>query len=396
MFPPELVELIILEGWLTLSTSSHRHTYSMTRWMMVSREWLSIVVPIFLRDVWATNLCVMFHIEDATSRDYPGIAYKLAGIPDVRKYLSQNCRSLTVSVYQRRTGEYDRQCTELAEEPYYGIPLNMPRNAIMDWLPNITSLHFLLVDCLPTYWFWDMEYDINVELDELKRQRNWSVLERLQRFNSDRITDVHFTFAYTSPPPPALISAPFPKFDVVKRLVVREANADFVAFLATKFPQLECIESTAAFGAQDLPPKVADRVGDRMVFRRLAPTTEWGITGSDLNVPPDRIGVPRVFTQLGAPTPDLASSDSDVRPKDDPPPATTADSTPDTKENSASVSTTDAPLAPTASASPAPKVNSPERIAKEDSNSPLAPEKKKASLWSVVKRVFRKRKYPMK
>ncbi|KAJ7630224.1 hypothetical protein FB45DRAFT_1027457 [Roridomyces roridus] len=322
MFPPELVELIILEGWLTLSTSSHRHTYSMTRWMMVSREWLSIVVPIFLRDVWATNLCVMFHIEDATSRDYPGIAYKLAGIPDVRKYLSQNCRSLTVSVYQRRTGEYDRQCTELAEyvadpsrkgvvkhwwapwgykrEPYYGIPLNMLRNAIMDWLPNITSLHFLLVDCLPTYWFWDMEYDINVELDELKRQRNWSVLERLQRFNSDRITDVHFTFAYTSPPPPALISAPFPKFDVVKRLVVREANADFVAFLATKFPQLECIESTAAFGAQDLPPKVADRVGDRMVFRRLAPTTEWGITGSDLNVPPDRIGV-RVAIRMSVP-----------------------------------------------------------------------------------------------
>ncbi|KAJ7603119.1 hypothetical protein FB45DRAFT_1045928 [Roridomyces roridus] len=244
MLPPELVELIVGYGWQCLSTSSHRHAYSMTCWMLVSREWLSIVVPIFLRDASQIS------------------------------YLAQNCRSLTVSIYQRRGGEYDSQCAELAQyaadpsranvvnvaswgtgrEPYFGIPPGKIRNVIVDWFPNITSLHFVLVDCVPTYWYWGMEYDV---------QTSW-----FGEWYPDCLTDLHVTFAYTSPPPPLLAGAPrgtffpprcvsdlpdsdLPDFTAVKRLVVRDANADFVAFLTSCCPSLECIECTAEFGVDE-------------------------------------------------------------------------------------------------------------------------------------------------
>ncbi|KAJ7608420.1 hypothetical protein FB45DRAFT_877277 [Roridomyces roridus] len=314
MFPPELVELIVGYGWNNLSTSSHRHAYSMTSWMLVSREWLSIVVPIFLRDVWATSQSLMFHLfVNCRSPGGPGLAYRLAGITDVQQYLAQNCRSLTVSIYQRHRGEYNRQCTELAQyvsdpiremvvarwwnerAPYCSIPLGKIRTVINDWLPKITSLHFVLVDCLPTLWYWNMEPGF---------------VAFFEREYPDCLVDLHITFAYTSPPPPLLLGIPrgtyFPPrlswdlphffdFTTVKRLVVREATADFIAFLTIKCPKLECIESTAEFGVQDLPPEVAAKVGDRMVFRRIAPTAEWGITGSDILL---------------------------TRPKEDPPPAT--------------------------------------------------------------------------
>ncbi|KAJ7628302.1 hypothetical protein FB45DRAFT_867407 [Roridomyces roridus] len=299
MFPPELVELIVGFGWLTLSTGSHRHAYSVTSWMLVSRQWLSIVVPIFLRDVWATSQSLMLRLFQ--NCENPGLAFRLAGINDVRQYLTENCRSLTVSLYQRRTDEYDRQCTALAEyvagtsdeimplgwrrqrTPYYGIPLGKLRNVIFDWMPNLTSLHFVLVDCLPTYWYWHMDRDV---------PRSF-----FGEWYPDCLTDLHVTLAYTSPPPPLLVGAPrgtffpprhasdlrrFLNFTAVKRPVVRDANADFVTFLTTYCPSLECIESTAEFRAEDLPPEVADEVRDRLVVRRLAPTTEWGITGSDI------------------------------------------------------------------------------------------------------------------
>ncbi|KAJ7608333.1 hypothetical protein FB45DRAFT_877206 [Roridomyces roridus] len=392
MFPPELVELIVRYGWECLSTSSHRHGYSMACWMLVSREWLSIVIPIFLRDVWATSQPLMIHL--LRNGRSPGLVYRLAGITDVRQYLAENCRSLTVSIYEGWTGEYDRQCTELAEyvadpsrervvqrwlgyerEPYYGVPLQKLRNVILDWLSNITSLHFVLVDCLPTYWYWNVKYDTHEMVNEIKRA--WSI-HALKR---DRITDLHFTFAYTSSLPPLLVSAPrgtlypprdrwdlptFPEFDTVKRLVVRDANADFVAFLTTQFPELECIESTATFGAEDLPPEVAERVGDRMVFRRLAPTTDWGIVGSDLKV------------RTKEPSPAMAT---------EPPPTPMVDTLPVSQPDAALISRPDVPCVPQTDPPPATSVHVP----KEDSIT--APEKKKkSSLWSVIKRAFRKSK----
>ncbi|KAJ7608329.1 hypothetical protein FB45DRAFT_1039670 [Roridomyces roridus] len=403
MFPPELVELIIRYGWQCLSTSSHRHAYSMTCWMLVSREWLSIIVPIFLGDVWVTSQSLLVHLIESCRS--PGLAYTLAGITDVKQYLAQNCRSLTVSAYQRRTGEYTIQCTELAEyvadptrmtvlhrwpsthrEPYCGIPLEKLRNVIFDWMPNVTSIHFVLVDCLPTYWYWDAPCDSFAHA-----RRTWS----MDAFKEDCVTEVHFTFACTSSPPSALVSAarntftlhatgwiyqpvisdrigsaeaprqtPLPRRSGNAVLVVRDANADFIAFLTTEFPELECIESTAQFGAQDLPPEVTERVGDRMAFKRLAPTTNWGIVGSDLKVrPKEERPVPATATATDpAPVPKV---DPSLAPK------------------------ADASTSPKSDAPAAPHVELPIKPARKEDMIPV-PEKKQRSFWSVVKRGFKK------
>ncbi|KAJ7608433.1 hypothetical protein FB45DRAFT_1067516, partial [Roridomyces roridus] len=308
MFPPELVELIIQHGWFTLCTSSHRHAYSMTCWMLVSREWLSIAVPIFLRDVWATCGSIRFHLFTKWRSDH--LVYRLAGITDLRTYLAQNCRSLTVSVFQKFAGDYECQCNDMADYvanksdtlrpridglPHFGIPLKELVTVIRDFVPNITSLHFVLVDYLPTFWYWDRP-------DKLWPNDKYP----------DTLTDLHITFAYNSPPPSLLTEAArgtfFPPrqfsdlshgsgFDSIKKLVVREANTDFVAFFTRLCPRLECIESTAPFGVEDLPLGV---INDSLVFRRLAPTTDWGITGSDVFVGP----LPLVPTQDTPPMPE--------------------------------------------------------------------------------------------
>ncbi|KAJ7608430.1 hypothetical protein FB45DRAFT_877285 [Roridomyces roridus] len=256
MLPPELVELIIGYGWQYLSTSSHRHAYLMNGWMLVNREWLSIVVRLFLRDIWATSESIM--LELFSSWPPARLSHRLAGITNLESYRGPNCRSLTISVYQQREGEYDRQCSDMADyaanesdcislqwwhrEPYFGISLKEVATVIRDCIPNITSLHFVLVDCVPTsFWYWDMP-------DKL-----WP---NLAAKYPDSLTDLYITFAYTSPPPPLLVDAArgtfFPprrssdlprlffKFNSIKRLVVREGNADFVAFFTTLCPQLEC------------------------------------------------------------------------------------------------------------------------------------------------------------
>ncbi|KAJ7608403.1 hypothetical protein FB45DRAFT_1067494 [Roridomyces roridus] len=290
----------------------------MTRWMLVSREWLSIAVPIFLRDVWATCGSIQFHLF-ANWRPDSCLLYKLAGITDLKQYLAQNCRSLTVSVYQVFEGEYERQCTEMAEYaadksdsislpsrrrlPHFGIPLEDVARVIRDFLPNTISLHFVLVDCVPTsFWQWYMHRNSRFAPDGYP----------------DTLTNLHITFTYTSPPPPLLIDAArgtfFPprrppdnllhvvNFDSIKRLVVREANADFVAFFTTLCPKLECIESTAEFGLDDLPPKVAAKLEDRLVFRELAPTTDWGITGSDISAVRPKEDLALIPTEDSPPT----------------------------------------------------------------------------------------------
>ncbi|KAJ7628385.1 hypothetical protein FB45DRAFT_918154 [Roridomyces roridus] len=302
----------------------------MTSWMLVSREWLSIVVPIFLRDVWFTSQSLIMHLSESCLS--PGLAYRLAGITNLRQYLAENSRSLTISIYQKRTTEYRRQCTELAEyaadptcecivaglcgprKPYYGIPPKMIASTIHTFFPNIKSLHFVLVDCLPTLWYWDMDFLLSPSLAQ---------------YYPDCLTDLHITFAYTCPPPPLLVGAPrgtfYPlrssyhmphvlNFTAVERLVVREANADFVAFFTTVCPRLECIESTAEFGAEDLPPEVATKLGDRMVSRRLATTTEWGIKGSDIRPEEEPLSAPCIPKQ-NSPANLKADTRSPITPK---------------------------------------------------------------------------------
>ncbi|KAJ7933031.1 hypothetical protein B0H13DRAFT_2307310 [Mycena leptocephala] len=118
------------------------------------------------------------------------------------------------------------------------------------------------------------------------------------RLESIRI--LHVTFAYTSPPPRLLLDAPrgtfYPppwphaemprrcRFDGVRRLVVRDANADFVAFLTTTCPRLERVESTAEFCLKDVPQSVSEDVRAKLAFVRLPRTTTLneacGPTGS--------------------------------------------------------------------------------------------------------------------
>ncbi|KAJ7019204.1 hypothetical protein C8F04DRAFT_1276526 [Mycena alexandri] len=123
---------------------------------------------------------------------------------------------------------------------------------------------------------------------------------RVQRRPSHtRLSELHVAFAYTSPPPALLLDAPrrtffhppslsdMPtecRFDVMKKLVAREANADFVAFLTTACPLLKRIESKADFCREDLPrsPFVYEVVRDTLVSVRLPRTTSWpGVTNGD-------------------------------------------------------------------------------------------------------------------
>ncbi|KAJ7628389.1 hypothetical protein FB45DRAFT_867467 [Roridomyces roridus] len=289
-----LVELIVGYGWDCLSATNYRHGYAMTQWMLVSHEWLKIVVPIVFRDVWITSVPHMRYISTITNASY---ICQLAGIDNPRKYIMENCRSLTVSAYQKRPGEYAAQCAELEEYarnpnctlliadflparqrvPAWGIPPRFLATFIRDYVPFITSLHFVLVDCTPVYYNWQMR----------------TVTPYLQTDQyPPQLADLHITFAYTTPPPRLLRDAPrgtfFPprsesdlpplhNFPGVRRLVVRDVHADFIAFITNACPVLECIESTAEFGAEDLPPHISDKLREQFVFRRLAPTTFWGL-----------------------------------------------------------------------------------------------------------------------
>ncbi|KAJ7613772.1 hypothetical protein DFH06DRAFT_1484588 [Mycena polygramma] len=231
---------------------------------------------------------------------------KLAGITDIRRHLAEVCRSLTISVYHSYEKEYGFQCAELIEyattdshqlqllpgagryrTQEYAIPSQGIAAVIRNFIPQITVLHFVLLDCTATYGAWDTT-------------ERFSYLWTEQYPLS--LTELHVTFAYTSPPPPLLLDAPrgtfFPppcegemppgcSFDGIRKLVVRDANADFVAFLTTACPRLERVESTAEFCLQDVPPDVPAHVKDRLVFVRLPRTVTWGLTGSDTKPVPE-------------------------------------------------------------------------------------------------------------
>ncbi|KAJ7630039.1 hypothetical protein DFH06DRAFT_1224718 [Mycena polygramma] len=295
--PPELVEQIIYHGWNCLSSSSHRHGYSMTQWMLVSRDWLKIVLPVVFRDLWLTSRAHAEYIN-SICEDHPSFICTLAGITDVHKHLKETCQSLTISVYHQFDHHYSKQCKDLIEYPTDEHRLHLLRSVVTTqeraisnnvlaefirmFTPHIAALHFVLIDCNTTY-------------------REWEAWESLSGWRERKyplsLVELQVAFVYTSPPPAFLLDAPrgtfFPpriSFDIpcwytfhgVKKLVVRDANADFVAFLTTACPRLEKIESTAEFRIEDVPEEVPVDVKERLVFTRLPRTTVWpGVTGAD-------------------------------------------------------------------------------------------------------------------
>ncbi|KAJ7628463.1 hypothetical protein FB45DRAFT_38469 [Roridomyces roridus] len=212
MLPPELVELIVGYGWDCLSTTNYRHAYAMTQWMLVSRDWLRIVATIVFRDLWITSIPHMHYICGIVIASESNVC-QLAGIDNPRKYITENCRSLTVSAYQKHSEEYAAQCAELEEYagnpnrtlliqdfvlvrqrlPAWGILPRYVASFIRDYTPNITSLHFVLVDCTPVYHNWDMPiFTPYLTADSYPYT----------------LTDLFITFAYTTPPPALLQDAP--------------------------------------------------------------------------------------------------------------------------------------------------------------------------------------------
>ncbi|KAF7373401.1 hypothetical protein MSAN_00549700 [Mycena sanguinolenta] len=321
MFPVELIELIIDNAWSCLSTSSHQHGLSMTRWMLVSHDWLRIVLSIVFRDLWITSY---YHFEYIVRicNDNTSFVCGLVGITNIQRHLIQTCRSLTVSAYHKYQGDYIDLCTQLIEyattdsqsdrlipDRYrlhgYAMQTQKVATFIEYYTPDITSLHFVLIDCTAAYYAWDT--------DQPPSERTL-----LRRCYPDSLTELHITFAYTSPPPALLVDAPrgtfFPPpsrldlplecyFDGVQKLVVRDANADFVAFLITACPRLRMIESTAEFSREDVPDKVPAAIRDRLVFVRLPRTVNWGLTGSTDALPLPQPNPPEARPVSPAPAP---------------------------------------------------------------------------------------------
>ncbi|KAJ6463329.1 hypothetical protein C8R45DRAFT_1220186 [Mycena sanguinolenta] len=323
MFPPELVELIIDHAWGCLSTSSHQHGLSMTRWMLVSHDWLKIVLSMVCCDLWITSDAHLSYIVRMCN-DNASFICGLAGIADIRQHLIRTCRFLIISVYHSYQGEYMDQCSELIEyattEPRrdrlfsrsynyglyrYAVPTRSIATFIARFAPGVRTLHFVLIDCTATYRAWNTTQPSFVD--------PFSISEY-----PVSLVELYVTFAYTSPPPALLIGASrgifFPppsrwelpikcRFYGVKRLVVRDANADFVAFLTTACPRLQKIESTAEFSKEDVPEQVSTAVRDRLVFVRLPRTVDWGLTGSTDALPLPPLDLPEERPASPASTP---------------------------------------------------------------------------------------------
>ncbi|KAJ6476157.1 hypothetical protein C8R45DRAFT_1216886 [Mycena sanguinolenta] len=327
MLPPELVKIIVDYGWGCLTTSSHQHGLSMTRWMLVSRDWLNIVLPVVFRDLWITSYAHLEYILDICHSNVSFVC-GLAGISNIRQHLIRISRSLTISAYHGFQGEYTGLCTQLVEcattdrhpeqrlsRRYRFHNFAMYTRSIspfvVDYTPDITSLHFVLIDCTATYRPWDTQ--LLVQPYFLKQE-------------------LHVTFAYTSPPPALLMDAPrgtfFPPpsrydmpweccFQGVQKLVVRDANTDLVAFLTTACPRLKTIESTAEFSREDVPQDVPAAVQDSLEFVRLPRTVNWGLAGGTDALPLPKQGPPAKQSVPPAPStsalPPATPSPSPVR-----------------------------------------------------------------------------------
>ncbi|KAF7373421.1 hypothetical protein MSAN_00551700 [Mycena sanguinolenta] len=260
MLPPELVKLIIGHAWRCLSTSSHQHALSMTGWMLVSHDWLKIVLSVVFRDMWITSdphfryllhLCTYHPFQPSPIRD-------LAGITNI-KHLTRTCRSLTIFVHHKFQHHYVDECMQLIEHATTDSP-HMPSH------PKASPASLATHELLP------------------HSTLSSSTVLRPIANETPSLVELHVTFAYTTPPPVLLMDAPrgtfFPPpsrsalprrcyFHGVQRLVVRGANADFVAFLTTVCPRLQKAESTAEFSREDVPEMVPADVRDRLEFVTL-------------------------------------------------------------------------------------------------------------------------------
>ncbi|KAJ6464281.1 hypothetical protein C8R47DRAFT_1224797 [Mycena vitilis] len=279
--PPELVEQIIYHGWNCLSSTSHRHGYSMTQWMLVSRDWLKIVLSVVFRDLWLTSPAHANYIN-SICKDHPSFICMLAGIADVSEHLAETCQSLTISVYQQYEEDYPKQCKDLIDYATdehrthllrslvktqdRAISPNILAEFIRTFTPRIAALHFVLIDCSATYRDWEAWAPLSPSSIHLPPARSCS-MHLVALFPPPRI-DFDIPDWYT--------------FHGVKNLVVRDANADFVAFMITACPRLEKIESTAEFRAEDVPEQISVGIKEHMVLKRLPRSTEWpGVTTHD-------------------------------------------------------------------------------------------------------------------
>ncbi|KAJ6507881.1 hypothetical protein C8R47DRAFT_1099863 [Mycena vitilis] len=271
--------------------------------MLVSREWLIIVLSVVFRNLWITSRAHLRYIVRICLEN-TSFVFTLAGISNIHHHLAETCQSLTISVQHPYEGQYSLACTHLIEyataeqrrnhlipatsgyTQAHTIPPQEISLFVAEFIPRITALHFVFIDCNATYRDWD-----TLGQGSISTPYPCSLVE------------LHVTFAYTSPPPALLLDAPrhtfFPPphsndtpflhgFGPIKRLVVREANADFVAFLTTACPSLQIVESTAEFGAEDVPDDVAAHLKARLVFMRLPRTTSWpGLTADTVPLPDD-------------------------------------------------------------------------------------------------------------
>ncbi|KAJ7724846.1 hypothetical protein B0H16DRAFT_1895286 [Mycena metata] len=183
----------------------------MSQWLLVSHDWLKIVLSVVFRDLWITSYDHMKYVTHIC-RTNTSFVCRLAGIPDVGRHLRVSCHSLTISVYHSYVGEYASQCTELIEyatssprreqllpgfdrynSPTYAIPCRSIATVIRNFVPQIAALHFVLIDCTATYGAWDTSTTIPYLMTS---EYPLSLLE------------LHVSFVYTSPPPALLLDAP--------------------------------------------------------------------------------------------------------------------------------------------------------------------------------------------
>ncbi|KAJ7217300.1 hypothetical protein GGX14DRAFT_602889 [Mycena pura] len=185
MLPLELVELIIYHAWGCLSTSSHWHGFSMTQWMLVNRDWLSIVISVVFRDLWVTTPAHMDYIHSLRSSRTTFI-FELVGIPDVHGHLCQ----IKLLRYASSTSRPERLVDDY-DDGAYAVSSTYVFSFAQGFTPRATSLHFVLIDCNATYGAWNTSHP------------HFGATEFPYS-----LRELHVTFAYTSPPPTLLLDAP--------------------------------------------------------------------------------------------------------------------------------------------------------------------------------------------
>ncbi|KAJ7762524.1 hypothetical protein B0H16DRAFT_1718975 [Mycena metata] len=147
----------------------------MTQWMLVSREWLNIIVAFVFRDLWLTS-------------------------PEHYEYVTEICNSNSsfICALADFGWEYTRQCKKLIEyattvprrdqilprgykSQIYAIPCKTIPTLLQKVTPRVTALHFVLIDCNTTYRNWDTFADshfiafMTASCPQLKRL--WSTAE---------------------------------------------------------------------------------------------------------------------------------------------------------------------------------------------------------------------------